>query len=628
MYSSSPHATMVAEESLAARDSAGCLISRNALLTLSNPDAVGLLDRRSNLSGWYNYQFSLNGSQLLYFEHGQFSHRGLLAGRINLFRHKLTLVNTLKRRREFEIAEASGKVHVLRAATDAELHWWVQLFNLATRKVPPAQPISPPKASAPTESLAEGPRTTSVGAHLKVDHVLCVVHGIGVSADVLGTNTRALQESYEEIMARAFPDVEFRVELLVIHWREALTRLDVHAKLHAAVPVAPVDADANPLRQFMVHRIVDYVYYTHDRYRRQILREVAGQLNAQVEAFRKRRPDFDGEISILAHSLGAALVYDLMCRKVCDDQALLAAEGMRLEFDAGNLFCVGNPLGTLLALDRSIGLGADMMGLPFRIFNVFKYHDPLATRLEPHCDMRAVENCPVTVPCWLNMGLRESTGQWIGNLWAGRRRKGENEENGEAEGEEEFRLKGGLRVDFGLQASSAMEDMSTNWSALKAHTEYWTNRDAMLLMVCRMMKSSFGLRDEDGEEEGWDEEFGSRVVDRDILQKGKGEWGGAGVVEEGLEEAVEQVVERLVNEAVAMNELLTLHPRVRMRSGGVTSPSPTGSKIEIEINSTDNNTNTMSSSGWASYLGRGWFGRDEVDSKANEEVTVKTTGSI
>lgn len=681
-----------------------CLLTDRAVISLSHPDAAGLLERRSNISGWYTYWFSLRGSQLLYFERTQCRRRGLLAGTISLFRHKLTLVNSLKRRREFEIADVAGKLHMLRAQSDAELHCWLQLFDRARNKIPPAQPILPlpaltarAAAAHPVAPPVQDQYSSFVDTHLEVDHVLCVVHGIGVSADILAANTSSLKESYAEVMARVFPDVDFRVEVLVIHWRESLQKLDVHKKLHAVVPIAPEPEDRNPLRQFMVHRIVDYVYYTHERYRRHILREVAAQLNLQIDNFRKRRPDFKGKISIMGHSLGAALCYDLMCRKVHDDQVLLSSEGMRLNFDAETLFCFGNPLGTFLGLDPTIGMGSDMLKLPFRILNVFKYHDPIATRLEPHIDMGMVDVVPVTVPCWFNMGLRESTAQWLSTWWPGgekRKGSGSGSTSGEAgamkygngvaesadagvvaegngdlvsvdaerpgrvsqkscssegveysgswsssgsgsenEGGEDVEVKDcggsgrgssgrgarrkrrsgsgsglGERLDYALQASSAMEEVSTSWSALRAHTEYWGNRDAMLLMLSCMMKSSFGMRD------GWEPADGGglMVIDADILTRQERARGGdadagpgdgsagtsarSAMSEDRLEDVVEQVVDKAADDAVATFELMKVHPQLAILRGGGVSSKADGRA-----------DGGKAGGGWAAYLRSGWF---------------------
>ncbi|PXF47208.1 Phospholipase DDHD1 [Gracilariopsis chorda] len=666
-----------------------CLLRDSALLTLVRPDAAGYLYKRSNLSGWYRYWFSLSGSQLLYFERTRSARRGLLVGTISLFRHKLSIVNSLKRRREFEITDAGGKVHVLRAGSDAEMHWWVQLFTISRNKIPPAKPIAPavPPAMSHTNNALQ-PLFTFVDPHLKVDHVLCIVHGIGVSPQLLASNIKHLQESYADVMEKVFPDLQFRVEMLPVHWRVALTKLDIHQKLHAVVPSTPVPDDANPLRQFMVHRIVDYVYYTHPRYRRHILREVCSQLNAQIDAFRMRRPDFNGTISVMGHSLGAALCYELMCRKVYDDQALLESERMRLNFDAANLFCLGNPLGTFLALDPSIGLNANMHHLPFRLFNIYKFHDPIATRLEPLSDISNMHRPPVVVPCWFNMGLRETTSQWLGGLWP-RQSKASQPESEHAKpptasaspksgsddnpdhsendsrrglspspsrpalsidcpasysqrasaGELELRQRSsdvfsdvqgqhdgtpddynGLRLDYALQMSSTIEEVSTSWSALKAHTDYWENRDAMLFMVSRMLKSAFAIGDDVDDRAAIS--LSDRIIDEDILMKiPNGEfaqtpkWGrqkSQGVL---LEDTVRQVVERIVDEAVAAHELMKLHPNVRMRGGGIAGRSPAVSKTDMGKGAGDSGSGDQSRGGWAAYLRGGWFGSDSSSKK-------------
>lgn len=659
-------------------DADRCLLRDSALLSLSSPDAAGMLYKRANISGWYKYWFSLSGSQLLYFAKGQSARRSLLVGTISLFRHTLNVINSIKRRREFEITDQAGKVHVLRAGTDAEMHWWVQVFGIARNKIPPAKPIAHSLSEPQPDSHAELP-STIVDSHLRVEHVLCVVHGIGVSSHILSNNVTQLKESYTEIMEKVFPDVDFRVEMLVIHWREALMKLDVHKKLQAVVPQDPLGDEANPLRQFMVHRIVDYVYYTHDRYRRHIMREIASQLNQQMNRFLKRRPDFNGRISVMGHSLGAALCYDLMCRKVRDDQVMLDSEGMRLNFDASNLFCLGNPLGTFLGLDPTIGLGADMLSLPFRIYNVFKYQDPIATRLETYRDLRYLDVPPVVVPCWFNMGMRETTSQWLGALWPGQKKEEVdtpdndngntspsstttaralfdgsttngfspmlsqssvgntptadgslrrvssvsaelfgNESPEDAEKSEQVVLpvqEDAVRLDYALQMSSTMEEVSTSWSALKAHTDYWSNRDAMLFMVSCMMKSTFDIADDVDDKP--ERNVAKRIIDEDILWKRKGDSleSSDQQDEETMEVTVAQVVERLVDEVVAAHELMRLHPDVRMMSGGIAGKSPVASKTGMT-----GNRDSTGSGGWASYLRGGWFGGSAASESKSADV--------
>ena len=62
-------------------------------------------------------------------------------------------------------------------------------------------------------------------------------------------------------------------------------------------------------------RIQDVFYYMSPIYHPVILEAVGNQLNQQFEHFRQQHPAFQGGVSLLAHSLGSAICYDLMCRQ-------------------------------------------------------------------------------------------------------------------------------------------------------------------------------------------------------------------------------------------------------------------------------------------------------------------------
>ena len=94
-----------------------CLLSDRHLLKLSRPDAAGYLSRRSNIAGWYNYWFSLSGSQLLYFEREKNRKRGPLVGTINLFRCRIGTGGTEEANRVLLVTDGNGKVHHLKAAS-------------------------------------------------------------------------------------------------------------------------------------------------------------------------------------------------------------------------------------------------------------------------------------------------------------------------------------------------------------------------------------------------------------------------------------------------------------------------------------------------------------------------------
>lgn len=652
---------------------------------------------------------------------------------------------TVQRSRSFESAadRAPSLAQARTAAAEAAAEAFEAAADAAAEPTPRAvaEAQAQVQAEAQAEAQAQAKQqpqaqqkpglkkvSLSVDDHLRVDHVLCVVHGIGVDEETLADNIKTLQMSYLEIVSRIFPDLTFNIEILVVRWRNALTNLDVHRKLQSVVPIAPlVSGESNPLRQFMVHRLIDYIYYTHDRYRRHIMREITAQLNANVADFRRRRPDFDGHISVYAHSLGAALCYDLLTRRVNDDQSLLAAEGMRIDFEVANLFLCGSPLGTFLHLDPSLAMGTSIQSLPFRVLNIFHPNDPIATRLEPYIDDRYCGVRPVLIPYWLNMGIRSSTAQWLGTLWsggAGKKEKaaaaaaaaavgksqgndasmpenrpenraentpssanastaaavigiqpslgrfgigkdldskpsssGPNEDSSSGAGPDSFSgVVGGTagnlgvggvpvsyfpeaaqqevissaqlphRLDFSLQLASTMEEVSTSWSALRAHTDYWGNRDMMLLLLSSMIKTTHGIPDNvsrlpslEADQHLIDARVGVKETRVGSGWSDREAYSSAGAVKQTpggedsactLDQGVAEFVTKIVDESAAMHGLMTHHPNVRMRMGGITrsTSKPKGSDASEAARKAANTP-----SGWASYLP--WFGGSAASSE-------------
>ena len=50
-------------------------------------------------------------------------------------------------------------------------------------------------------------------------------------------------------------------------------------------------------------------------YRDHIIRIVLDESNRIYNLFRERNPDFNGKVSLIGHSLGSAILFDLLCRQ-------------------------------------------------------------------------------------------------------------------------------------------------------------------------------------------------------------------------------------------------------------------------------------------------------------------------
>ncbi|VDP96174.1 unnamed protein product [Trichobilharzia regenti] len=99
-----------------------------------------------------------------------------------------------------------------------------------------------------------------------------------------------------------------RVEFLPVEWRTSL-QLDGDT----VESITPVHVQS--LRTVLNSSAMDIMYYTSPLYRAEIISSLKAELNRLYDMFRRLNPNFEsrgGKVSVIAHSLGCVLIYDLI----------------------------------------------------------------------------------------------------------------------------------------------------------------------------------------------------------------------------------------------------------------------------------------------------------------------------
>uniref|UniRef100_A0A8P4K1B4 DDHD domain containing 1b n=1 Tax=Dicentrarchus labrax TaxID=13489 RepID=A0A8P4K1B4_DICLA len=263
-------------------------------------------------------------------------------------------------------------------------------------------------------------------------HIVFVVHGIGQKMDQgrIIRNTCMMRDAARKMEEKHFSDrTTEHVEFLPVEWRSKLA-LDGDT-------VDSITPDkVRGLRDMLNSSAMDIMYYTSPLYRDEITRGLTLELNRLYSLFCSRNPDFEknGKVSIVSHSLGCVITFDIMTgwdpvrfhhqeapdpeetkvRWPSDEERHLQEQlrltrlrlrdledqfqGLQtlscvavpaLKFKVENFFCMGSPLAVFLAL-RGIRPGNNGVQdhiLPTsickRLFNLFHPTDPVAYRLEP-----------------------------------------------------------------------------------------------------------------------------------------------------------------------------------------------------------------------------------------------------
>ncbi|XP_026466349.1 phospholipase DDHD1-like isoform X2 [Ctenocephalides felis] len=223
-----------------------------------------------------------------------------------------------------------------------------------------------------------------------VTHLVFVIHGIGQKMDAgkIIRNTAAFRESVDWLKNKYFPSANQRAEFFPVEWRSSL-------KLDSDMVDAITPYNVMSIRHLLNCSAMDIMYYTSPLYGMEVQRGLIEELNRLHAMFLLRNPTFRGSVSVLAHSLGSVILYDVItgyqpgvCQRNCGSSVSSKEPTpvSPLSFTIEQLFCLGSPLSVFIALRLSEPSRKEVLppGLcTGGFYNIFHLSDPVAYRMEP-----------------------------------------------------------------------------------------------------------------------------------------------------------------------------------------------------------------------------------------------------
>lgn len=300
----------------------------------------------------------------------------------------------------------------------------------------------------------------------EIEHLILVTHGIGQrlgyrmdsvnfvhDVNMLRKTLKGVYSHSADLRALNSEDGDgpgnCRVQVLPVCWRHLLDFPKRREKKgeHDLGTAAFDEEDEYPsleditiegvafARSLISDLALDVLLY-QSAYREQITGIVLKECNRIYKLFLQRNPDFHGKVHIMGHSLGSAIMFDILCRQ--REKTKKAEQQLRhslriwpgadvsepprvdprnlvFDFDVYDFYCLGSPIGLFQMLkgrtvsarhmsdskpsespiDNDYMDPADRIspitGLPFSIsspkveqlFNIFHPSDPIAYRIEP-----------------------------------------------------------------------------------------------------------------------------------------------------------------------------------------------------------------------------------------------------
>lgn len=290
----------------------------------------------------------------------------------------------------------------------------------------------------------------------EISHLILITHGIGqrlglrlesvnfvhdvntlrktlkaVYAD--SPDLRALNDEHGDEEAEA---LNSRIQVLPICWRHLLDfpkqSLRHNRKEH---DLADTDIDDNDypsldditvdgvphVRNLICDMGLDILIYDSPSYKEHIASLVLQECNRIYRLFVERNPGFNGKVSLIGHSLGSVIMFDILCRQKNGATEAKPKHGknLQLDFEVEDFYALGSPIGLYQMLGgrtiasrqtnepRNTSMDDPMLGaasnkisrdLPegpnfgenpvskpkcAQIYNIFHPTDPIAYRIEP-----------------------------------------------------------------------------------------------------------------------------------------------------------------------------------------------------------------------------------------------------
>ncbi|KAL1647205.1 hypothetical protein SLS61_007524 [Didymella pomorum] len=288
----------------------------------------------------------------------------------------------------------------------------------------------------------------------EIEHLLLVTHGIGQRLGMRMESinfihdVNTMRKSFKSVYANS-PDLQAlnsevdsetknsRIQVVPIVWRHLLDFPqqslkhnrkehdlgDLDHEDHEFPSLEDITVDGVPaVRNFLTDLALDILLYQSPAYKGHISRIVVAELNRIYRLFKERNPTFKGRVSLVGHSLGSAIMFDILClqrdaaKPRSGKQRRLTEEGLKLDFEVEDFYALGSPIGlfqmlkgrTIAARPASAFVPPQTPATPLddpfspsaaerdhafdittssplckQTFNIFHPSDPISYRIEP-----------------------------------------------------------------------------------------------------------------------------------------------------------------------------------------------------------------------------------------------------
>ncbi|KAJ5084299.1 hypothetical protein NUU61_008878 [Penicillium alfredii] len=262
-----------------------------------------------------------------------------------------------------------------------------QMSSLAGEPQNPAE-IEEEARMQEEQEMEELREADSEDREREVDHLILVTHGIGQrlglrlesinfihDVNVLRKTLKSVYKASPDLQALnstfAGSDKNCRVQVLPVCWRhlldfpyrgvrqnrKELDLADADTLEDDAYPsLSDITLESVPAVRNLISDLAMDVLLYQSGYCEHISNIVKHECNRIIQLYRQRNPSFQGTVSLCGHSLGSAILFDILCHqpsetaarrdKATESDDMSSHQGGQnaLQFDCEEFFCLGSPI--------------------------------------------------------------------------------------------------------------------------------------------------------------------------------------------------------------------------------------------------------------------------------------------
>jgi hypothetical protein len=217
-----------------------------------------------------------------------------------------------------------------------------------------------------------------------IEHLVLVTHGIGQRLGMRMESinfihdVNTMRKSFKQVYS-ASPDLQAlnsevdsetknnRIQVIPIVWRHLLDFPkqslkhnrkehdlgDLDHEDHEYPNLEDITVEGVPaVRNFLTDLALDILLYQSPAYKGHISRIVVNEMNRVYRLYKERNPNFKGKVSLVGHSLGSAIMFDILCIQRDANTRMSThsskhrrhtEEGLKLDFEVEDFYALGGP---------------------------------------------------------------------------------------------------------------------------------------------------------------------------------------------------------------------------------------------------------------------------------------------